>query len=80
MAEQGLPATRRLDPLTAYDDDPVGGTVHHPFSAFNQGDDAQRAGHPIGACPYRQGDRREQWWREGWHNAASETTGGPDAR
>ena len=41
-----------LDPLLAYEDDPIGDTVHHPYSACNQGYEAASLGHPESANPY----------------------------
>ncbi|HET7322076.1 MAG TPA: hypothetical protein VFI96_06250 [Longimicrobiaceae bacterium] len=56
-----------LDPLTAYMDDPTGATVHHPYSAFNQGWDAAEAGHPLDANPYRIDTPWGRAWSDGWH-------------
>lgn len=42
----------QLNPIVAYEDDPVGDTVHHPYSAASQGYDAAEAGFPASACPY----------------------------
>lgn len=58
-----------LDPLTAYEDDPVANTVHHPYSAFNQGWDARDAGYGIDRNPYGDGTREEHFWSLGWIEA-----------
>lgn len=55
-----------LNPLVAYEDDPVADTVHHPYSAYNQGWDARGHGHSLTANPYEDGTREEHWWSMGW--------------
>lgn len=70
-----------LDPLTAYADDPVGDTVHHPFSAYNQGHDAALAGFTAARCPYSADDERErQWWLTGHWEASLEENGVVEAQ
>lgn len=54
-----------LDPLTAYADDPMGDTVHHPYSAYNQGHDAGLAGHSAHLCPYTE-EKHPRLWRKWW--------------
>ena len=54
------------DPLARLEDDPVGNTVHHPFTAHNQGWDAYDLGHDLAMNPYDVGGREHRWWRMGW--------------
>lgn len=58
--------TPRLDPLARLEDDPQGGSVHHPYTAFNQGWDARDEGHAIDLNPYETGTREAHWWSLGW--------------
>jgi len=55
-----------LDPVVAYDDDPVHLTVDHPASAFNQGWDAADKGYERGQCPYEADTREGRFWADGW--------------
>lgn len=55
-----------LDPLVAYQDDPTGESVHHPYSAFNQGWDAAAAGHAQERNPYRVDTPWGRAWQDGW--------------
>lgn len=54
------------DPLMQLDDDPVDNTVHHPYSAFNQGWDAAEQGIPWSLNPYEDGTREADWWELGY--------------
>lgn len=67
--------TNPLNPLVAYEDDPVGNSVHHPYSAFNQGWDAGEQGHGEWLNPYPEG-RERRWWEQGWVEATEEESDG----
>ena len=56
-----------LNSLIAYDDDPVCDTVHHPYSAYNQGFDAWIEGHTPSLNPYTGINGR--FWQQGWLDA-----------
>lgn len=60
-------------------DDPTHDTVHHPYSACNQGFDAYEQGLPIDVNPYPPG-REQDWWEMGWEEAKEqdETNGSGD--
>ena len=64
-----MPDTGR-DPLVAYADDPITNTVHHPYTAYNQGWDAADAGWHELANPYPVRSRVGIWWRMGWRDAS----------
>jgi hypothetical protein len=54
--------------------DTGGEDVHHPYSAFNQGFDAQAKGYPKSCNPYAPGAKSERfgeswWWDLGWDEA-----------
>ena len=58
-------------PFVALADDPVGDTVHHPYSAYNQGHDAGMLGWPNDAMnPYPPDSREHRWWRMGFFDGA----------
>jgi len=52
--------------LTALPDDPVGNTVHHPYTAYNQGWDASDRGYLVTMNPYPDDTREAHWWRMGF--------------
>lgn len=54
------------DPLIAYEDDPIGDTVHQPYTAFCQGFDAAAQGTPASLNPYDEGSRENAWWAMGY--------------
>lgn len=60
------------DPLRAYEDDPVGNTVHHPYTAHCQGWDAYELGCERAECPYDTGTRKAHWWLMGWDEAQAQ--------
>lgn len=64
-----------LHPLVAYEDDPPGVEVHHPYGAFNQGWDAYEAGYALRLCPYPETCRWRAAWRQGWVEAWAEANG-----
>jgi len=53
--------------IIAYADDPITDSVHHPYTAYNQGFDAFQEGHPIERNPYD--GRNGSWWTAGWRSA-----------
>lgn len=55
-----------LDPLVAYSDDPFGDTVHHPYSAYNQGHEAALRNYLIEDNPYPLHTETWYWWLEGY--------------
>lgn len=61
----------KIDPLKAYPDDPTKADIHHPFTAYNQGHDAQQAGHPYRLNPYPVGSREHESWSNGWTDAVA---------
>lgn len=54
------------DPLARLEDDPTGDTVHHPYTAFNQGWAASEEGYVRGDNPYPTGSREFAAWDRGW--------------
>ena len=58
------PVFPKRSPIVAYSDDPLTDSVHHPFTAFNQGYDAFLCGFDISKNPYK--DKNGDWWRSGW--------------
>ncbi len=61
-----------LGPLIAYDDDPVNNTIHHPYTAFNQGWDAADTGFMLAENPYDVGRREWRNWLQGWLDAVKD--------
>lgn len=57
------------DPLIALEDDPEHGSVHQPYSAFNQGFDAGEQGIPISLNPYPEESIWWHWWNDGHEHA-----------
>lgn len=55
-----------LHPLVEYEDDPRGDTVHHPYSAYNQGYQAYEDGYARRLNPYVQGTRESDYWYTGF--------------
>lgn len=62
------------NPLVAYEDDFENDTVHHPYTAWNQGFDASEQGIPISLNPYKDDSREFDAWNEGWSFAAIQYT------
>lgn len=60
-----VPVEAIVSVLTILIDDPVNNTVHHPFSAWNQGFEARELGYPAEVNPYPEGSERT-WWNYGW--------------
>ena len=60
------------DPLAILPDDPVGNSVHHPYTAFNQGWDANDHGYLVTMNPYTDGTREAHWWRMGFIEATED--------
>lgn len=67
------------DPLARLVDDPVGNTVHHPYSAYCQGWDAREEGHAIQRNPYDSDTRESDWWAMGWTEAGDSGHDGEEA-
>ena len=57
------------DPLALLLDDPETDSVHHPYTAYNQGWDAERAGINRMLNPYERGTREAEWWDNGWRES-----------
>mgnify|MGYP003393017469 CR=1 FL=1 len=58
--------------LIALEDDYVHDTVHHPYTAFNQGFDARLMKIAKHKNPYRFGEN-SRWWADGYEEAAKES-------
>lgn len=54
-------------PITAYEDDPILDTVHHPYTAWSQGYDAFLEGYPESLNPYT--ERLASYWSDGYWTA-----------
>lgn len=60
------------DPLMRLDDDPENDTVHHPYSAYNQGYSAGEQDVPESLNPYEEGSREYMFWADGYDAAQEE--------
>lgn len=58
--------TENDDPLIAYEDDFENDTVHHPYTAFNQGYEARQCDISLSLNPYDPGTREHDAWVDGW--------------